>query len=72
MRSDRSEPTDESLNRGAVVGLVVSFFVAVVGLFSLPALTSVGFADNVAFWLVIGIEFLAAVGVAASVRALYR
>ena len=62
----------ESLNRAAVAGLVVSFFVAVAGLFSLPVLTTLGLDSRTAFWLVIGVEFLAAVGVGLSVRALYR
>lgn len=52
--------------------MIVSFFVAAAGMFALPAFTSLGLQSGVAFWLVLGIEFVAAVGVAISVRALYR
>jgi hypothetical protein len=55
------------LNRLAVVGLVVSTLVAIVGLFALPALTANGLSFGQAFWSLVAIEFLAALGVAVSV-----
>lgn len=72
MSGQPSETEVQTLNRGAIVGLVVSFFIAAAGMFALPGLRAAGFTSRVAFWLLIGIEFAAAVGVAVSVRALYR
>lgn len=72
MSGQRSETEVQSLNRGAIVGLVVSFFIAAAGMFSLPGLRAIGFQSRVAFWLLIGIEFIAAIGVTISVRALYQ
>ena len=59
------------LNRAEVAGLVVSFFVAMAGLFVLPAATAVGLDSRTAFWGVIAVEFVAAVGVGVSARKLY-
>ena len=61
----------QTLNRLAVVGLIGSFFVALAGLFALPAATAVGFTSRNAFWVVLVIEFLAALGVGVSARKLY-
>ena len=63
----------ESLNVSALVGLVISVGVAVVGLFILPTLQSVlGLDFFPAFWLTLAIEFVAFVGVAVSVLRLHR
>lgn len=71
MSEDQLAP--ESLNVSALLGLVVSVAVAVVGLFVLPALRSVlGLEFLPAFWLTLGIEFVAFLGVAASVLGLHR
>lgn len=61
----------QSLNRVAVVGLVGSFFLALVGLFVLPAIEALGYDTEAAFWAVLAVEFVAAVGVGVSARRLY-
>jgi len=60
-----------SLNRLAVVGLVLGAAVAMAGLFALPTLESLGFAFRQAF-LVVGVaEFAAAVVVGTAAYHLY-
>ena len=60
-----------SLNRIAVVGLIGSFFIALAGLFVLPATDAVGLSTRDGFWIVLGVEFVGAVGVGVSTRRLY-
>lgn len=60
-----------SLNRAAVVGLITSFFLAMAGLFVLPAFEIAGLGSRGAFWLVLAVEFVAALGVGISARKLY-
>ena len=60
-----------SLNRVAVVGLIGSFFVALAGLFVLPAAGAVGLSTRNGFWIVLAIEFIGAVGVGLSAQRLY-
>lgn len=62
----------QSLNRIAVVGLVASFFLALAGLFVLPAFEIAGLGSRSAFWLTLAVEFAAALGVGISARNLYR
>ena len=63
----------ESLNTRALAGLFVSVAVAVVGLFILPTLQSVLGVDFLtAFWLTLAIEFVAFLGVAASILHLHQ
>ena len=50
-------------NRSATVLLVVSVLVGLASLFALPTLRSFGFSFWVTFWGLIGVSFLAAVGV---------
>jgi len=50
-------------NRPALMLLAVSVLVGVAALFALPALQAIGLTFWVAFWGLMGIEFLAAVGV---------
>lgn len=57
----------QPLNRLAVAGLVASTLVAIVGLFALPTLTANGLTFGQAFWSLVALEFLAALGVAVSV-----
>ena len=57
----------EPLNRVAVAGLIGSVAVAVAGLFALPALTDGGLSFWTAFWLLCGVEFVAAVGAGVSI-----
>jgi len=59
-------------NPWALVGLVVSTGVAAAGLFALPSLVDAGLSVTVAFFILCVVEFLAAVGVLVSARALYR
>jgi hypothetical protein len=67
------DTTVETLNTGALAGLVLSVAVGVAGLFILPALRSVfGLGFQAAFWLVLAVEFLAAVGVSVSILRLFR
>jgi len=67
------DPVPHSMNRSALVGLVASVAVGVVGLFVLPLLESTfGFGFGTAFGLVLAIEFVAFLGVAASVLLLYQ
>jgi hypothetical protein len=62
-----------SFNLRAFVGLLVSVFVGVAGLFALPAVQQVfGVGFGPAFAIVLGIEFLAAIGVIVSVLRLHR
>lgn len=72
---DRETTEDDlevkSLNRAAVVGLVASFFLALAGLFVLPAFEVAGLDSRSAFWLVLAVEFAAALGVGISARKLY-
>jgi hypothetical protein len=72
---DEPDPTatPESLNTNAVVGLVASVALAVVGLFILPVLeNSFGLAFGPAFGITLVIEFVAFVGVAVSVLRLHN
>jgi hypothetical protein len=65
--------TPESLNTRAVIGLVASVVLAVVGLFILPVLEDgFGLAFGPAFGITLVIEFVAFVGVAVSVLRLHR
>jgi hypothetical protein len=50
-------------NRPAMILLAVSVLVGVAALFALPALQSLGLSFWVAFWGLIAVEFLAAIGV---------
>jgi hypothetical protein len=50
-------------NRPAMVLLAVSVLVGIAALFALPTLQSLGLSFWVAFWGLIAVEFLAAVGV---------
>lgn len=50
-------------NRPALVLLAVSVLVGVTALFALPALQAIGLGFWVAFWGLMGVEFIAAVGV---------
>ena len=50
-------------NRPALMLLAASVLVGVAALFALPALRSLGLGFWVAFWGLMGIEFVAAVGV---------
>lgn len=68
---DEEDLTPPRLNRRAVYGLVASVLVAVVGLFLLPTLREAGWSFRMAFWSLVGLEFLAAVGVGISVLSLY-
>jgi len=61
----------QSLNRVAVVGLIGSFVVALAGLFALPAAGAVGLSTRNGFWIVLGVEFVGAVGVGLSAQRLY-
>lgn len=72
---DESDPTatPESLNTRAVIGLVASVALAVVGLFILPLLEQgLGLTFGPAFAITLAIEFVAFVGVAVSVLRLHR
>lgn len=60
-----------SLNRLAVVGLVVGTAVAMLGLFALPTLESMGLGFREAFLIVGVAEFAAAVVVGAAAYNLY-
>jgi hypothetical protein len=60
-----------SLNRVAVAGLIGSFFLALAGLFVLPAADAVGLSTRNGFWIVLAVEFVGAVGVGVSARRLY-
>jgi hypothetical protein len=62
----------EQLNTRAVVGLVASVVVGVIGLFLLPTLRDLGLSFPVAFWSLLALEFLAFVGVAVSVLRLHE
>jgi len=62
----------EELNTRAVVGLVLSVGAGVVGLFLLPTLRELGLSFGVAFWSLLGLEFLAVVGVTVSVLRLHE
>lgn len=64
--------TTTRLNRGALAGLVVSALSAGIGLFLLPTLRAAGWSFQLAFWALVGLEFLAAIGVAVSVLNLYE
>jgi hypothetical protein len=67
------DPTLHTLNTRALVGLVVSVGVGIAGLFVLPLLQSTfGLGFGAAFGLVLAVEFVAFLGVAASVLRLYR
>jgi hypothetical protein len=57
----------QPLNRLAVAGLVASTLVAIVGLFALPTLRANGLSFGAAFWSLVALEFVAALGVAVSV-----
>jgi hypothetical protein len=71
--ADDSSFDQYTFNLRAFVGLLVSVFVGVVGLFALPAVQRVfGVGFGPAFAIVLGIEFLAAVGVIVSVLRLHR
>ncbi len=50
-------------NRPALILLAVSVLVGIAALFALPALQAIGLDFWVAFWGLMGVEFLAAVGV---------
>jgi len=63
--------TPSSLNRLAVVGLVLFTILAVVGLFALPTLTAWGVPFRWAFAVLVVVEYLAAVGAGASAYLLY-
>lgn len=64
--------TPPRLNRTAVVGVAVSALVAAIGLFLLPTLRAAGWSFQLAFWVLVGIEFLAAIGVTISVMHLHE
>lgn len=71
---DESDPTatPESLNTRAVVGLIASVALAVVGLFILPVLENgFGLGFGPAFGIALVIEFVAFIGVAVSVLRLH-
>ncbi|WP_254837981.1 hypothetical protein [Natronomonas marina] len=72
MTNGEEELAVEELNVRAVVGLVASVAVALVGLFALPALRSFGLSFWVAFWSLLAVEFLAFLGVAVSVLRLHE
>jgi hypothetical protein len=59
------------LNRTAVAGIFVSAALAVVGLFLLPSLRGLGLSFSQAFWLLCGVEFVAAMGAGYSVLNLH-
>lgn len=66
-------PEQRAPNLRALAGLLISLAIGVGGLFALPALRSgLGLDFGVAFGLVLAIEFVAFIGVAASVLRLYR
>lgn len=60
-----------SLNRLAVVGLVLGAAVAMAGLFALPALESLGLAFREAFVVIGVVEFVSAVVVGTAAYHLY-
>jgi hypothetical protein len=67
------DPTPHTVSTDALVGLVVSAGVGVVGLFVLPLLRSIfGLSFEVAFGLVLAVEFVAFIGVAVSVLRLFK
>lgn len=71
--SDSDDLALETLNRSAIIGLLVSVAVAVAGLFALPVIQSLsGLSFGPAFAIVLATELLAFVGVAVSVLRLHR
>jgi hypothetical protein len=62
--TDDSEETVAVLNTTSVVGIGVCFLIAAAALFALPTLESRGFGFETAFWIVSGIELVAAFGIA--------
>lgn len=69
--SDQDVSVDR-LNVRAIIGLLVSVGVAVVGLFLLPVLRGFGLGFSVSFWSLLALEFVAFLGVAYSVLHLHR
>lgn len=72
---DEQDPTatPEALNTRAVVGLVASVALAIIGLFILPVLEDgLGLAFGPAFAIALVIELVAFIGVAVSVLRLHR
>lgn len=68
--SDYEETRDDDprpLDRTSIAGLVASVALAVVGLFALPPLRSLGLSFMEAFWATMAIELVALIGVVASV-----
>lgn len=68
--SERAAPRDDDprpLDRTSIAGLVASVTLAAIGLFALPPLRSLGLSFMEAFWATMAIEFVALVGVVASV-----
>lgn len=72
MSTDDDELAVETLNTRAVVGLVLSVAVALVGLFLLPTLRDLGLSFWSAFASVLALEFFAFLGVAVSVLRLHE
>jgi hypothetical protein len=62
-RDDDPRPLD----RTSIAGLAASVALATTGLFALPPLRSLGLSFVEAFWATMAIEFVALVGVVASV-----
>lgn len=73
MGSDSDSVAVESMNTSAVVGLVGSVLVGVVGLFLLPVLQSLlGLEFGPAFSIVLAVELVAVVGVTVFIFRLHR
>lgn len=70
MSENHAEPRELSMR--SMAGLIAFAGLAVVGLFALPVFQSFGLAFRPAFWLVLGVEFVALIGVVASVLTLHR
>ena len=68
--TDEEEIQAQPLNWFAVAGLIASFALALGGLFVLPAVETLGFTTRNAFWAVLAVEFVAAIGVGISARKL--
>jgi hypothetical protein len=68
-----AETSVETLNTGALIGLILSLAVGITGLFILPTLQSTfGLTFGVAFALVLAVEFLSFIGVTVFVFRLFQ
>ena len=70
MSSTQSDP--QSLSVRSLVSLTAFALLGAAGLFALPLFQAFGLAFRPAFWLVLAIEFVALLGVVASVLTLHR